>query len=388
MLTPMSSLAWVELNTKAPDHNVKELRRGLKKDVLFCAVIKSNAYGHGVKQMTGLLSSADWFAVNSLEEGLELRTMGAQKPILLLGHVPLDCLHEAVEAGLRLTVYNTESMEVLSRMDLRRKPVYVHLKVETGTGRQGLLPEEIPDFVRSIQKKEGLVLEGVTTHFANIEDTLNYEYSDRQLAIFTDTLKTVQGMGENPPVVHTACTAASILFPKTHFSMIRAGIGLYGLWPSRETFLSANMGKGPVPDLKPVLTWKTKIVQIKTMPEGSFIGYGCTYQTTRRTKLAVLPVGYADGYDRSLGNTAYVLVNGKRAPVIGRVCMNLTMIDITDIPGVKLENEVVLLGSWNNETITAETMAGWAGTINYEIVTRISPLLERRIVQPPTTPVY
>jgi alanine racemase len=171
-----------------------------------------------------------------------------------------------------------------------------------------------------------------------------------------------------------------MLFPQTHFNMLRAGIGIYGLWPSRETFISAKMGTGRVPDLRSVLTWKTRIVQIKTLPEGNFVGYGCTYRTTRRTRMAVLPVGYADGYDRNLGNNAYVLVNGKRAPVIGRVCMNLTMIDITDIEGVELENEVVLLGTWGRETISAETVASWAGTINYEIVTRISPYLERRIV--------
>lgn len=136
-----------------------------------------------------------------------------------------------------------------------------------------------------------------------------------------------------------------------------------------------------MPDLIPVLSWKTRIVQIKSLPEGSYVGYGCTYRTTRRTKLAVLPVGYADGYDRSLGNVAYVLVNGRRAPVRGRICMNMCMIDVTDIPDVKVEQEVVLLGTWDSETISAETMAGWAGTINYEVVTRISPLIERRVVE-------
>ena len=140
------------------------------------------------------------------------------------------------------------------------------------------------------------------------------------------------------------------------------------------------MGKRRIPELKPVLKWKTKIVQIKTLTEGSNVGYGCTYKTTRETVLGVLPVGYSDGYNRALGNTAYVIVNGKRAPVIGRICMNHTMIDITDIPGVGLENEVVLLGSWDKETISAETMAEWAGTINYDIVTRINPLLERKVI--------
>ena len=380
MLKAMSSLVWIELDGKAPDHNARELKACANEGVLLCAVIKSNAYGHGVAQMVKLLPSADWFAVNSLEEGLELRELGVRKPILLLGHVPLERLREAVEAGLRLTVYNLETLDALSRLHTSERQIRLHLKVETGTGRQGILIDEIGMFVERIDRTAGVELEGVSTHFANIEDTLNHEYSDYQVERFQRALQVLDDRGHSPSIIHTASTAASILFPQTHFRMIRAGIGIYGLWPSRETFISAKMGHGRVPDLRPVLTWKTRIVQIKTLPEGSFVGYGCTYRTTRRTRMAVLPVGYADGYDRKLGNNAYVLVNGKRAPVMGRVCMNLTMIDITDIEKVSLENEVVLLGTWDSESITAETLAGWAGTINYEIVTRISPYLERRIV--------
>jgi alanine racemase len=181
--------------------------------------------------------------------------------------------------------------------------------------------------------------------------------------------------------VHTAATAATVLFPKTHFTMVRAGIGVYGLWPSRETYLSALLEKRPVPELLPVLSWKTRVVQLKTLPEGSSVGYGCTYKTTRQTQVAVLPVGYADGYDRALGNAAHVLVRGKRAGIMGRVCMNMVMADVTDIADVRLEDEVVLLGSSGPETVSAELMASWAGTINYEIVTRISPLLPRRVVR-------
>jgi len=380
MLKAMSSLVWIELDGKAADHNARELKACANEGVLLCAVIKSNAYGHGVAQMVKLLPSADWFAVNSLEEGLELRELGVRKPILLLGHVPLERLREAVEAGLRLTVYNLETLDALSRLHTSERQIRLHLKVETGTGRQGILIDEIGRFVERIDRTAGVELEGVSTHFANIEDTLNHEYSDYQVERFQRALQVLDDRGHSPSIIHTASTAASILFPQTHFRMIRAGIGIYGLWPSRETFISAKMGHGRVPDLRPVLTWKTRIVQIKTLPEGSFVGYGCTYRTTRRTRMAVLPVGYADGYDRKLGNNAYVLVNGKRAPVMGRVCMNLTMIDITDIEKVSLENEVVLLGTWDSESITAETLAGWAGTINYEIVTRISPYLERRIV--------
>jgi alanine racemase len=380
MLSAMSSLVWIELSGRAPDHNAREIKACAGKEVRLCAVVKSNAYGHGMAQMVKLLPSADWFAVNSLEEGLELRELGVRKPVLLLGHVPLERLHQAVEADLRLTVYNRETLDTLSRIHLPLKPVRLHLKIETGTARQGIPIEEITSFVERMDRIEGVELEGLSTHFANIEDTLNHDYSEYQLEGFSRALQVLGDMGYTPPIIHTASTAAAILFPKTHFHMLRAGIGLYGLWPSRETFISARMGHRKVPDLRPVLAWKTKVAQLKTLPEGSFVGYGCTYRTTRRTRIAVLPVGYADGYDRKLGNNAYVLVNGKRAPVIGRVCMNLTMIDVTDIERVSLENEVVLLGTWDGETISAETLAGWASTINYEIVTRISPALQRRIV--------
>ena len=375
----MSSLVWIELDREAPDHNVRQLKACGGADVLFCAVIKSNAYGHGTAQIVELLHSCDWFAVNSLEEGLELRALGVTKPVLLLGHVPLHRLEEAVRADLRLTVYNTETLTALSKLR-SPEPARIHLKVETGTGRQGIKIEDMGVFIDEIVAGGGMVLEGLSTHFANIEDTLNHEYSELQLSVFQKALNILESRKLRPPVIHTACTAATMLFPRTHFSMLRTGIGIYGLWPSRETFISVKMGGGPIPDLRPVLTWKTRIAQIKVLQEGSFVGYGCTYKTTRRTTMAVLPIGYADGYDRSLGNNAYVLVQGKRAPVIGRVCMNLTMIDITDIEGVALEDEVTLLGRSGNETISAETMASWAGTINYEIVTRISPLLERRIV--------
>ncbi|MCK5093594.1 MAG: alanine racemase, partial [Spirochaetes bacterium] len=273
----MSSLVWVELDSKAPDYNLKELRRSANKDTLFCAVVKSNAYGHGAARMVKLLPSADWFAVNSLEEGQELRALGVKKPVLILGHVPIDRINEAVQADLRFTIYNWESIEALACLNLYKKPARVHLKIDTGTGRQGVLLEEVNDFVTDLKRREGIILEGVSTHFANIEDTLNHDYAVKQLVVFKDALKIIKGQGIDPQIIHTACTAAVILFPETHFTMIRSGIGLYGLWPSRETYLSTIMGHRQVPDLRPVLTWKTKIIQIKTVPEGSNVGYGCTY---------------------------------------------------------------------------------------------------------------
>jgi alanine racemase len=377
----MSNLVWIELDREAPDHNLRELRKGLNKGTILCAVVKANAYGHGVKEMIPLLPSADWFAVNSLEEGIELREIGEKRPVLILGHIPLDALQDALARNLDLTVYNRETLEALQQLDLGSiGPARLHMKVETGTGRQGILPSEIEGFVGQLKSVAGAKLVGVSTHFANIEDTLNHDYAQAQLDRFGEVLKILDRLDIKTDIVHTAATAAGILFTKTHFNLVRAGIGIYGLWPSRETYLSTLLGHRPVPDLRPVLTWKTRLVQIKNLSEGSYVGYGCTYRATRPIRVGVLPVGYADGYDRKLGNTAYVLIRGKRAPVIGRICMNLTMVDISDIPRAGLEQEVVLLGRGGEERISAETMAEWAGTINYEIVTRISSLLARRIV--------
>jgi len=350
----MGYLKWIEIEEAVPDWNLNQLRScSANKGILFCAVVKSNAYGHGVKEIISLLPSADWFAVNSLEEGLELRHLGIKKPILLLGHVLTENLSEAVDADLRLTIYNIRTLEKLKKILQNGVTCRVHVKIETGTGRQGILPINVPEFVRIASGIQNLEIEGLSTHFANIEDTLNHEYAEKQLRIFRGVLEAVRESGVFPAIIHTACTAATILFPETHFNMLRSGIGLYGLWPSRETFLSAQSSGIPVPDLEPVLSWKTRIVQIKELPTGSYIGYGCTYKANRETTVGVLPIGYADGYDRKCGNSAHVLVRGKRAPILGRVCMNLMMVDLTDIPEARLEDEVVLIGRNENEKITS-----------------------------------
>jgi alanine racemase len=179
---------------------------------------------------------------------------------------------------------------------------------------------------------------------------------------------------------HMSCTASTILFPEPEFNLARVGIGLYGLWPSKETYLSSVLEKKEPPSLKPVLSWKARIAQIKKVPAGAFIGYGCTYRTTRPTVLAVIPVGYYDGYDRRLSNTAHVLVKGRRAPVRGRVAMDFFMADVTDIPGIKLEDEATLLGADGRERIAAEDLASLAGTIGYEVLARINPLIPRIVV--------
>ena len=374
---------WVEVSRKALTRNVSQFRRRVGSGRKLLAVVKANAYGHGILEVSRIAigAGADWLGVNSLEEGIELRRAGVRAPILVLGYVPLGRLGDAVARGLRLTVYNKASVDGLAAACRRlKKKARVHVKVETGTNRQGVLEGELPAFARSIQRRPGLVLEGLSSHFANIEDTTDHSFPQRQLAAFERSVRGLEKAGIEVPIKHMSCTAATILFPETYFDMVRVGIGLYGLWPSKETYLSCALDKRESLTLEPVLTWKARIAQVKRIAKGGAVGYGCTFRATRRTTLAVIPVGYYDGYDRGLSNTAYVLVRGQRAPLRGRVAMNFSTADVTDIPGVGIEDEVVLLGADGRERITAEQLAALAGTISYEIVARINPLVPRIVV--------
>lgn len=374
---------WVEVSRKALTRNVSQFRRRVGSGRKLLAVVKANAYGHGILEVSiiAIGAGADWLGVNSLEEGIELRRAGVRAPILVLGYVPLGRLGDAVARGLRLTVYNKASVDGLAAACRRlKKKARVHVKVETGTNRQGVVEGELPAFARSIQRRPGLVLEGLSSHFANIEDTTDHSFPQRQLAAFERSVRGLEKAGIEVPIKHMSCTAATILFPETYFDMVRVGIGLYGLWPSKETYLSCALDKRESLTLEPVLTWKARIAQVKRIAKGGAVGYGCTFRATRRTTLAVIPVGYYDGYDRGLSNTAYVLVRGQRAPLRGRVAMNFSTADVTDIPGVGIEDEVVLLGAGGRERITAEQLAALAGTISYEIVARINPLVPRIVV--------
>jgi len=347
------------------------------------ATVKANAYGHGIREVAKLAleGGADWLGIHSLEEGRLLREDGVESPILILGYVPLESLREAVDCDLRLTVYNEETIAKLAELSRASKfPVRIHLKVETGTNRQGVLPEDVLPVARKIVSHPRLILEGLSSHFADIEDTTDHSYAIFQMENFRKACRSLEKHGIDIPVKHIACTAAAILFPETHMDMVRIGIGMYGLWPSRETFLSCILKERDPLELKPVLSWKTRVAQVKRIPAGSYIGYGCTYKTTRETKLAVLPVGYFDGYARAFSNMSYVLIRSQRAALRGRVAMNFIMVDVTDIPEIRIEDVAVLIGKSGKEHISADRLAMWAGTIHYEIVTRINPLIPRLVV--------
>jgi len=373
----------VEIDRSALTHNIQQFRRLIGKKRMFLATVKANAYGHGIVEVSQIAVDAgvDWLGVQSLEEGILLREKGFTRPILVLGYVPFEGLKEAIARELRLTVYNFETLSRLAQACRKlRKNANLHLKIETGTYRQGITEEDVLSFAQKVKEFPELVLEGISSHFANIEDTTDHSYAQYQL----DTFKRVLGMLEKNkieiPLKHMSCSASAILFPDTYFDMVRAGISMYGLWPSKETFLSCRLQNREPLLLRPVLSWKTRIAQVKKVPRGAFVGYGCTYRASRETILAVIPVGYYDGYDRRLSNSSYVLVKGRRAPLRGRVCMDFILADVTDIPGVDMEEDVVLLGKDGEESITANDLASLVGTINYEIVTRINPLVPRLII--------
>lgn len=377
-------LNWIELSRSALERNVKALAK-LVRGRLLAPSVKANAYGHGLPQIVSMLTRSkqvDYLSVHSIEEAIVCREHGWSRRLLLLGPVSLAALDLVAERDIEPVVFDTETLNGLGKLSKRTgKTIRAHIKLETGTNRQGITEKELPAFAKIFKKYPLLQPFGASTHFANIEDTTSHEYAQYQLEQFVSLVERLRVLGIGPKVRHTASSAAMILFSKTHFEMVRPGISLYGHWPSKETYVSFHM-KGRHNDLfEPALAWKTRVTQLKQIKAGEFIGYGCTYRTSAPTKLAVLPIGYYDGYDRALSNQSYVLIKGKRAPVRGRICMNLMMVDITHIPGVKLHDPVTLIGRDGRERITAEQLAAQAGTINYELLARLSAAIPRLIVR-------
>jgi len=285
-------LSWVELDKSAVASNVAEFKKKVGK-VKLCVVVKANAYGHGIVQVSRIANraGADWFGVATLSEAEILHRAGIRKPILIMGYVTLSHLKEAVKGHHHLTVFNHETLRRLGLITKRAKTRgHIHLKVETGTQRHGFIEGDIPGLAEFLHQHPQLLVEGISMHFANIEDTTDHTYAMNQLDRFNDLVCRLERLGIHPKIKHTACTAATILFSGTHFDMVRLGIGTYGCWPSRETFVSARERRARI-SLRPALAWKTVIGQIKEVPAGSAIGYGGTYRTTRATRIAILPVG-------------------------------------------------------------------------------------------------
>ena len=356
---------WIEVDLEAIAQNVRRLRRIVGERVAIMAVVKADAYGHGAVKVayTALNNGANRLGVACLSEALALREAGIDAPILILGRTPPWQARETVGRDIEATVFGLETAQALGRAAAALgRMARVHVKVDTGMGRLGLLPEDVPAFMAALAGVPGLVVEGLFTHFATA-DCEDRRHCKEQWRRFSELLTELEQRGLRPPLVHAANSAATLTMPEAHFDMVRVGIALYGLNPSADVPCP--------PGFRPALAFKTQIAQVKTVPAGSCVSYGCTYRTARRSRLAVISVGYADGFRRGPQHWGYVLVRGQRAPIVGRVCMDQTVIDVTDIAGVREGDEVVLIGAQGQERITADEVAARLGTINYEVVSAI-----------------
>ena len=355
---------WLEVDLEAIAHNFRRVVEMVGPKVRVLAVLKADGYGHGAVRVarTVLNNGAGYLGVASIGEGAVLRQAGIAAPILVLGYTPAWQARELASNGLTATVFNLEVARALSRVAGERNgQIQVHVKADTGMGRLGLLPDEVVPFVLDLQKLPHLVLEGIFTHFSVADQDPNY--TRWQLDRFREVLAAVSEAGVEFPLVHAANSAAILSTPESHFSMVRLGIAMFGLHPSP--------GVRCPPDFRAALSFKTQVAQVKTLPSGSYVSYGNTYQTSGEQRIAVLPVGYADGFRRAPRHWGEVLVRGRRAPIVGRVCMDQTMIDVTAIADVRQGDEVVLIGEQAGERITAEDVAERLGTVNYEVVSEI-----------------
>ena len=372
----------IEVDAAALEHNLRFFRENLSVGTDLLGVVKANAYGHGLDQVAPIaVRSAQWLGVHSVAEARRLRDLGMKCPILIMGFVPEVDL-DGLDADTHLMISSGLAMEWVAAY--RQKTgisLPVHLKVDIGTKRQGVALAAIPDLCLQAGRS-GVEVVGVAGHFANIEDTIEHQFARRQLSRFHEALDVFKAQcGGLPPFIHASCSAAALLFRETDFSLVRVGISMYGHWPSRETRLSWMIdNKDTGHELRPALSWRATVGQIQDVAVDESVGYGRTWTARRPSQLAVIPVGYADGYSRCLGNRSRVLIHGRSAPVVGRVCMNIMMADVTDIPDVEIGDEAVLIGGRGDDRIEVEELAMLSETINYEFLARLSPEIPRVVV--------
>jgi len=375
--------AWIEISRKNLRHNLEVFRKLLAPRSTPIWVVKANAYGHGIELVAKEISRTirkgrgEWFAVDSIDEAISLRRAGITSPTIILGYVPLARLVELPKLHVRYLVSSAETVRALSKIKGSRG-VRVHIKIDTGTTRQGVMPQDAVTLANLV-RASGLTFEGVATHFANVEDTDNPTYAHLQLERFVECVQNLRNAGFPIPVVHAACSAAAMVYPESLMTAARVGIGLYGIDPSPIT-ARAFRAKHRGARLVPLLSWRARVALVKLVPKGTPIGYGLTERAERAMRLAIVPIGYADGFDRTLSSTGTVLIRGKRCPVVGRVCMNMIIVDVTKAHEVRQEDVATLIGAQGKVAVTAQQSAEAAHTIPYEIVARLAQHLPRYLV--------
>jgi alanine racemase len=380
---------YAEIDIRALVHNLNEAKRlaGSKSQIL--AIVKADAYGHGAVTISEELvrNGIQYLGTALIEEAIELRDAGIKIPIIVLGGIFEEQIPKIAEYSLSPVVYQEGFLKAIANEagNINRQ-MNIHIKIDTGMGRIGVLPEDVVDFVKKAASQKNIKVEGIMTHFADA-DLADKAYAEKQMAEFTSIVKGLDKEGIKIPYQHIANSAALVSFENDRFNMARPGIMLYGYAPFSNPLISpfikggqkGDLVKGGVGGLNliPVMSVKTKILHLKKVLAGTYISYGRTFVAKRDSVIATLPVGYADGYSRALSNKGFVIVKGKKAPIAGRVCMDMTMIDVTDIDGVEINDEVVLMGSQGKETITADDIAMLANTISYEVLCCIGKRVPR-----------
>jgi alanine racemase len=371
-------LSYIELSKKNLIHNIKQFRRIVKQGTKIAGVVKANAYGHGDVEVVKILNPyVDYFQINSVEE-LEKIKPYTKKPILLLGYVCKNDIPRTIKLGCILTCFDLHHALLINesarKLGVKQK---VHISVDAHLGREGLLPSQVSTFLNEIKKMKNLSIDGIYAHFANIEDTTDFTYASKQIRAYEEAVKLFRENGYKNIKTHISATSGVLAYEKWKglHNIVRVGIGIYGMWPSEEL---QKIWKKKI-ELKPVVRFVTHIAQVKELQVGESIGYGASFTTRKNMTIAVIPQGYSNGVSRLLSNNGEVLIKGKRAPILGRVAMNMFVVDVSHIKGVKPEDEVVILGTQKGESITAEEIAKNTQTINYEVTTRLSPLTPRII---------
>jgi len=361
---------WAEVDMKAIEHNYKKVRKLVGKTTNIMVVVKANAYGHGTVEVSAVLEKmgVDYLGVATTDEAVRLRDHGIKTPILVLGSVLPEEVRVLIEKNITLTLCERDLLDVVKKETFScGVKAKVHIKIDTGMGRIGIWHEEALNFIKNLAQEKSIVIEGIYTHFSSAgRDDF---FTNYQIEAFEKLLKQLEEFDIRIPLRHAANSIATVDFKRSHLNLVRPGLIIYGMYP-KHTFPKLIK-------LKPALSLKTKIVYIKDTPPGRSISYGRTYVTQKQTKIATLPIGYADGYARNLSNRAEVLVHGKRAQVVGKVTMDQMMIDVGHIKGVKVGDEVVLIGKQGREEIRTEKLARLAGTIAYEFACGISNRVPR-----------
>lgn len=358
---------WIEIDLEAIRHNIKELQYITKQPVM--AVVKANAYGHGLIEVSQAAEAAGatWCGVARLEEAVVLRHAGIRCRILVLGFTPPRRIMEALEEDISLTIYDPEVAHAYAALAQESKTrLRVHVKFDTGMGRLGMYPEEGVEFLQWLYAQPGLELEGIFTHLARADEP-DEPTTDQQIDRFQRLIEGLRAYGLRPPWVHAANSAAALYFPKARYGLVRPGIAVYGLHPSEKATLPLRF--------HPALSWKTRLISVKTLPQGHGVSYGHRYYTSQSERIGVIAAGYADGLRRISNN--FALIHAKRVPIVGTVCMDQCMLQLDEVPEAAVGDEVVLIGKQDDVSITAEEVAKLWGTINYEVVCGLAKRLPR-----------